>query len=122
MGSPSSHAELYRGHKLLFLLLALCGPAALLFLRITLSFAAERSKSASSSAWLNGLGLVALIAFFAAQLWAAWYMRVLIPARPQAWAQALQFIAVFLIGLLFSIVGAVMLEAFGYSLFIHATS
>lgn len=110
---PNSHADRYRGRNLLWLLVATCGPAAVLYLRIALAFASEQA------AWLRQIDPVLWVLFFASQGWSAWYMRRMLPVRPRAWANTLQLVAVFFLGLLFSLTGAVMLEAFGYSLFIH---
>lgn len=116
--SPSGHAERYRGSNLLRLLAALCVPAGVLYLRIVATFAAEESHST----WLFYLGTGLLFLFFVVQLLAARYLQTLLPPRQNPWRQALEFAGVFLMGLLFSVTGAVMLEAFGYSLFIHLRS
>lgn len=91
--------------------MAICGPAAVLFLRIVVSFAAERAPR------LRVVDGPLLFLFFAVQLAAAWYLRRLLPERKSPVVSGLQVTGVFLLGLLFSVTGAVMLEAFGYSLF-----
>ena len=121
--SSANHAARYQGKNLLWLLLAICGPAAILYLRIVFTFAASRTGvGAVESAWLYRAGLLMLWFFFIAQAAGAWHMRTLLPPRKQLWAQILQVAAVFVLGLFFSITGAIMLEAFGYSLFIHLKS
>ena len=57
--------------------------------------------------------------FFVAQAAGAWRLRTMLSARKRLWAQILQVTALFVMGLFFSVTGAIMLEAFGYSLFIH---
>ncbi len=111
-----SHADRYRGKNLFFLLLAIGTPAAFLYLRVVFEYAAGGSHLTSAPCkgllWTSNLSLVF---FFIAQLICARYVQRLLKP-PVTWpGRALQYVAVLLLCALFSITGAVLLEAFGYA-------
>lgn len=111
----------YQGKNLAYLLLAICLPAALLFLRILFGvIAADLRITPEQSAYLVVIADVALALFFIAQLLCAVYLQRLVPPRPTRAGRALQYAGVLIMGLLFSITGAVMLEAFGLNVFLRA--
>jgi hypothetical protein len=115
-----SHKEQYQGKNLLMLLIALCGPAGLLFLRSVFGRAGQpESGAAAPTATLQTVSTTMLVLFYLAQIAAAWYMRRMLPARHAWWSQSLQFFGLLVMGLFFSLVGATMLEAFGYSLWMR---
>ena len=119
--APAPHDRTrYEGKNLLRLLLALGGPAFVLFLRIVLAIAAGRSAiTASELAWLNRASLVILAAFFVLELFCARYVQGLLrPARTR-FIDAVQFIGVLVLCLFFSVCGAVACEAFGYAVFLR---
>lgn len=64
--------------------------------------------------------MAALLAFFLVQLVCARYMQRLLRPRQTKTGKTLQYGAVLLLALFFSLTGAVMLEAFGLNLFLRA--
>jgi hypothetical protein len=111
----------YQGKRLFYLMLAICLPAALLYLRLVLGLAASDSRvDPLASARLNRWSLAALGLFFIAQLLCARYLQRLLPAKPSHFSNALQYTLALALGILFSLTGAVMLEAFGLNLFLRA--
>ena len=103
------------GRNLLLLMLAIAVPAGLLFFRVVLEYVAGGSewtgKQLEQFSW-GAKGILTL--FAAAQLLAARHVQRMLEARRTLVGQALQYAAVLLVCLLFSIVGAVLLEAFGF--------
>jgi len=59
------------------------------------------------------------VLFFAVQLICARYVQRLLKPRASVPGRALQYVGVLLLCTLLSIVGAVLFEAFGYTLFLH---
>ncbi len=118
---PSQHrAENYRGRNLLFLLLAIGAPAAILYLRLVFGYVASESRLSSSQLdWLSWLSNIALGFFFVVQLICAWYVQRLLKPRASGPGRALQYMGVLLLCTLLSIAGAVLVEAFGYTFFLH---
>ena len=120
--ASSQHSlENYRGKNFAFLLVAIAAPAACLYLRLVLGYVATESRVSRSQ--LNGLAWwsnVALALFFITQLISAGYMQRLLKPRTALPAIALQYVAVLLLGIMLSVTGAVLLEGFGYTFFLHA--
>ena len=111
----------YQGRNLAYLLLAICLPAALLFLRILFGvIATDRRVTPEQSASLVVVANIALVLFFAVQLLCALYVQRLAPPRRTRAGQALQYAGVLLMCVFFSLTGAVILEAFGLNLFLRA--
>jgi hypothetical protein len=120
---PRHSAERYQGKRLLYLVLAICLPAALLYLRIVCGIAATDSRIAiSQTVWLARLSMAALLLFFIAQLASARYVQRLLQPRQTPVGNALQYLAVFGFCMLFSLTGAIILEAFGFNVFLRAAA
>jgi hypothetical protein len=110
----------YQGKNLLYLLLAICVPAGLLYLRLVLGLAATDTRVTTGQAvWLNRVSIFALIVFFLAQLICARYIQRLLRPRQTGLGKSLQYGAVFLLCVFFSLTGAVILEAFGFNFFLR---
>jgi hypothetical protein len=119
-GSHRHDLRRYQGKNLLYLLLAVCFPAGLLYLRLVLGLAAIDTRvTPVQSAWLNRTSIFALITFFLVQLICARYIQRLLKPRQTALGKSLQYGAVFLLCVFFSLTGAIMLEAFGFNLFLR---
>jgi hypothetical protein len=118
--NAASHRAKYQGKQLLSLMLAICLPAALLYIRLVLALAAGSSRAtpAQSSA-LNRCSLAVLLVFFAVQLACARYLQRLFPAAANPVKAALQYLGVLLLCVLFSLTGAILLEAFGWNVFLR---
>ena len=115
------HPARYQGKNLAYLLLAICFPAGLLFLRLLFGVAATDTRiTPRQSAWFGGLSYVALALFFLAQLICARYLQRLLRPRSSLPGKSLQYVLVLLMGLVFSLTGAIMLESFGLNLFLRA--
>ena len=111
----------YQGKNLAYLLLAICLPAALLFLRILFGvIATDRRVTPEQSAHLALIADIALVIFFIAQVLRAAYVQRLAPRRPTRVGRLFQYAAVLVMCVFFSLTGAVMLEAFGLNLFLRA--
>ena len=118
--SRPEHRAKYQGKQLLGLMLAICVPAALLYLRVVLGVTASGSRVSPGQAQaLNRWATVALGLFFAAQLFCARYVQRLFPQPGGRVRGALQYAGVLVLCVLFSITGAIMLEAFGWNLFLR---
>ena len=112
--------ERYRGKNLAYLLLALCAPAAFLFLRIVLALTAADNRVTTRQAhWLSNFSYVALVLFFLAQAASAGYLQRLLAPSRSFFGRLLQYCLALVFGLLFSIAGAIMLEAFGLNVFLR---
>ena len=110
----------YQGKNLLYLLLAICLPAGLLYIRLVLGLAATDTRvMPTQSIWLNRASICALILFFLAQLVCALYVQRLLKLRQTAIGRVLQYGAVLLLCVFFSLTGAIMLEAFGFNVFLR---
>ena len=72
------------------------------------------------AAWLGRLSYVALALFFVAQPICARYLQRLLRPRRTVTGKVLQYCGVLAIGLVFSVTGAVMLESFGFAVFLRA--
>jgi hypothetical protein len=119
--APKHHAERYQGKRLFYLVLAICVPAALLYLRLVCGIAAADSRVApEQSLWLERLSTGALLLFFVAQLACARYLQRLLQPRQTALGNVLQYLAVLAFCTLLSLTGAIVLEAFGFNLFLRA--
>ena len=118
---PSRHSpENYRGWNLVFLLLAMGVPAAFLYLRLVFGYVASESRlSRHQLDWLSWLSNVALAVFFVVQLICARYVQRLLRPRTSFPGVALQYVAVLLLCTLLSVAGAVLIEGFGYTFFLH---
>jgi hypothetical protein len=103
-------------------MLAICLPAALLYMRIVFGVAAsETPMPPAQSAALNRWGGVMLGFFFIAQLIAAASVQRLFPRPAHRIWTALQYIGVLLLCLVFSLTGAIVLEAFGWNFFLRVS-
>lgn len=92
----------------------------MLYLRLVLGFAAADTRVTSAqSTWLNRASIMALIVFFAVQLICARYIQRLLKLRQTAIGKFLQYVAVLLLCIFFSLTGAMMLEAFGFNFFLR---
>jgi hypothetical protein len=110
----------YQGKNLLYLLLAICLPAGLLYLRLVLGLAAaDTLVTPAQSTWLNRASVCALILFFLVQLICVRYIQGLLKPRRTGVGKSLQYAAVLLLCIFFSLTGAVMLEAFGFNVFLR---
>ena len=118
--NAASHRAKYQGKQLLSLMLAICLPAALLYIRLVLALAAGSSHATQAqSAALNGWSLAVLLVFFAVQLVCSRYVQRLFPIPRSRFKEGLQYVGVLLLCLLFSLTGAILLEAFGWNLFLR---
>lgn len=121
--SPKDSAERYQGKRLFYLVLAICLPAALLYLRLVCGIAATDSRVApEQSLWLERLSTAALLAFFIAQVACARYLQRLLEPRRTAAGNALQYLAALVFCALLSLTGAIVLEAFGFNVFLRAAA
>lgn len=110
----------YQGKNLLYLLLSICLPAGLLYLRLVLGLAATDTRvTPAQSLWLNRASLCALSLFFVVQLICARYVQRLLQPRRTELGRSLQYGVVLLLCVFFSLTGAIMLEAFGFNLFLR---
>lgn len=121
VSSSSEHdPERYRGKNLLLLLIAIGAPAGLLYLRLIFAYTASQGQlTANQVVWLSWASNIALALFFVVQLIAARYVQRLLKPRISPLALALQYVAVLLLCGLLSLIGAVLLEGFGYYLFLR---
>ncbi len=119
--SPSQHSpKNYRGRNLLFLLLAVGAPAGILYSRLVFGYVASESRVSSSQIqWLSWLSNIALVLFFVVQLICARYVQRLLKTRATLPGRALQYVGVLLLCTLLSMAGTVLLEVFGYTLFLR---
>ena len=118
--SPRHDLSRYQGKNLLYLLLAICLPAGLLYLRLVLGLAAiDHRVTPAQSVGLNRASFCALILFFLVQLLCARYVQRLLKLRLTVLGRVLQYGAVLLLCIFFSLTGAIMLEAFGFNVFLR---
>jgi len=111
----------YQGKNLLRLLLAICLPTGILYLRLVLGLAATGTRvTPAQSAWLNRGSIFALTVFFAVQLICARYIQRLLKLRQTAMGSFLQYAAVVLLCIFLSLTGTIILEAFGFNFFLRA--
>ena len=116
----ADHRARYQGKQLFSLMLAMCVPAALLYIRLVLGLAAsEMPVTPAQANALNRWAVVALTLFFVAQFVAARYVQRMLPRPSGRVRDALQYVGVLLMCLLFSLTGAIVLEAFGWNLFLR---
>jgi hypothetical protein len=113
--------ERYQGKRLAYLVLSFCVPAGLLYLRLIFGLAATDSRVLPEQAqWFEKLSLLSLVLYFAAQLACARYLQLLLPRRLTALGNTLQYLGVLAFCVLFSLTGAITLEAFGFNVFLRA--
>jgi hypothetical protein len=118
--SATSHRARYQGKQLLSLMLALCVPAALLYLRLVLGLAASQTTISRAQAdTLNRWATVAWVAFLLSQLIAARYVQRKFLKPASRVRDGIQFIGVLLSCILFSLTGAIVLESFGWNVFLR---
>ena len=119
-GSPRHDPTRYQGKNLLYLLLAICLPTGLLYLRLVLGLAATNTRVTPAQAIrLNRASICALIVFFVVQLICARYVQQLLKLRQTVIGKALQYGTVLLLCVFFSLTGAIILEAFGFNVFLR---
>jgi hypothetical protein len=119
--SSRHDAGRYQGKRLLYLVVAICLPAALLYMRLVCGIAATDSRiGASQSVWLGRFSMAALLLFFVVQLASARYVQRFLQPRLTPIGNTLQYLVVFAFCVLLSLTGAVVLEAFGFDLFLRA--
>lgn len=112
--------ETYRGRNLFFLMLAIGAPAALLYLRVVFGYVTSESQVPRTQLqWLSWSSNIVLALFFIIQTISARYVQRLLKPRISRAAIALQYVAVLLLCTLLSVTGAVLLEGFGYTFFLH---
>jgi hypothetical protein len=105
----------YQGRNLLFLLLALFGPAFVLFLEFASSVVQRLGRGHPAPTTPH----ILLGVFFALELLCARYVqRSLWPPR-QGWHDAAQYLGVLALCLFTSYCGAVVCEAFGYEVLLR---
>ena len=111
----------YQGKNFALLIVATCAPAAVLYLRLVIEVVAEHGHVSSGVArTLGTTSVVILVLFCCVQLVCAAYLQRLIKPGTTALTKAFRFTGALLIGLLISITGAIMLEAFGINVLIRA--
>ncbi len=121
MATQKSGKTNYQGKNLLYVLAAICLPAGLLYLRLVLGLAASDSRvGPEQSSKLARASTLALISFFALQVICAFYLQSLAPRPQSRLATTAQFVAVLAVCILFSLTGAIVLEAFGFNVFLRA--
>lgn len=119
---PSSdhHSDRYRGKNLLVLLLAVGVPAALLYFRVVLKYIESASRLTSTQLnWLSLSSDIALVLFLVVELLCARYVQRLLKPAATNIGFAVQYLGVFALCFLLSIIGAVLLEGFGYMFFLR---
>ena len=120
-GIRSHDRSRYQGKNLAFLIAGICVPAGLLYLRLVLGLTAASNRvSAVEAKLLNLVANLALAIFFIAQALSARYQQQLLKAPKTRLGRLLQYCAVFLMSLLLSLIGAILLEAFGFAVFVRA--
>jgi hypothetical protein len=118
--SASHDRTRYEGRNLLLLLLALFGPAFVLFLKIVCSIAASaKGITPEQVTWLNRAGYVILTTFFLLEIVCARYASGLLRPARTALGSAVQYAGVLVLCLFISYCGAVTCEAFGYVVFLR---
>jgi hypothetical protein len=118
---PAGHdRSRYEGKNLLLLLLALFGPAFVLFLQLALSIIVRASSLRSGqSIWMGRLCYGILAVFFLLEIFCARYVQRLLRPATTAVRDALQYVAVFALCLFTSYCAAVICEAFGYEVLLR---
>jgi amino acid transporter len=118
--AADDHRSHYQGRNFLRLLLAMGLPVFVLYCRIVASIAAERSRSSPSvhSALLRTES-VCLILYFVVQLVCAVQLQKMFRKPANRGIYVLQYLGALLIGVLFSVCSAAVLEAFGYELLLR---
>jgi len=110
----------YRGKRLGYLLLALCLPAGLLYLRLVFGLAAGDTRvMPAEAAWLSRLSMASLIIFFVVQAVCARYLQRIFWPPGKALQDVLRYLGILLFCVLFSLTGAITLEAFGLNVFLR---
>jgi hypothetical protein len=105
----------YEGRNLLFLLLALFGPAFVLFLELASSVVQRLGRIQAGAAVPHLLlGVFIVLEIFCAR----YVQRLLRPARTR-WQDAAQYLGVLVLCLFTSYCGAVVCEAFGYEVLLR---
>jgi len=69
--------------------------------------------------WFSALSNISLVLFFLTQLAGARYLQRMLKPRSTRAGNAMQYVAVFLTGILFSLTGAIVLEAFGFAVLLR---
>ncbi len=113
---PKHDRTQYEGKNLARLLLAMGLPAALLYFRILLSTIGSYTQ-ALTPAQISRLGFMSnliLVTFCLVQIFCARYVQRLVPPGKTALGRSLQYAAVLLMCVFFSVTGAIVLESFGY--------
>jgi hypothetical protein len=119
--ATSSHRAQYEGKNLQRLLIAVCVPPALLFLRLVCGMVASDGRFPAAQRGVLGAAAIAFLALFvAAELWAAYDLQRLLPARGNLIWRILQYVLLLVFCLAMSLIGATILEAFGYNLLVRA--
>jgi hypothetical protein len=120
---PRHSVERYQGKRLLGLVVAICLPAALLYLRLVCGIAATDSRiTPRQSIWLTRVSIAALLLFFVVQLACARHLQRLLQPRQTPVGNAVQYLAVFSFCILLSLTGAIILEAFGFDAFLRTAA
>ena len=111
----------YQGKRLWSLLVALCLPAGLLYLRLVCSLTASETRvSPAQAAALNRSSTVFWILFLISQVVCARYLqRTMLPPARGHLASFLRYCAALVIGLIFSATAAITLEAIGFNFFVR---
>jgi hypothetical protein len=120
-GIPAPHdRSRYEGKNLLKLLLALLGPAFILFLNIALSTAGRAPGfSAEGARLMRWCSLAILAVFFLLEVFCARYVQRLLRPAASLMRDAAQYVAVLALCLFTSYCGAVICEAFGYEVLLR---
>jgi hypothetical protein len=110
----------YQGKNRAYLILAICIPVGLLYLRLVLGLAATEARVEPQQAGrLNQLSTVVLYVFYGAQCICAWYVQQKTTRPGPLVKRAAAYVTVLLVCVFCSITGAVMLEAFGLNVFLR---
>jgi hypothetical protein len=112
----------YEGRNLLRLLSALGIPILILYFSVTCALTAGRTGQGAAGA-LSVTARILAFTFYASQLYCAFRVQRALFRPPATVAMtALQYLVVLLVCFIISITGAIACEAFGYNVFLRATS
>lgn len=99
----------------------MCLPTGLLYMRLVLGLAASDNRvGPQQSLWLARLSIATLALFFVVQVICARCVQNFLPRRQSVIGKAGQYIVVLAMCILFSLTGAIVLEALGLNVFLRA--
>jgi len=110
----------YQGKNLAYLVLAICIPAGLLYLRLVLGLTATEGRiEPQQASRLNQFSAVVLYLFYGVQCICAWYIQQKTTKPGTLVKRAAVYVIVLLVCLFCSVTGAVMLESLGLNVFLR---